>query len=273
MKAVENDATELQTHMLGTYHNLRIGIGVIGIGLPVVIGLGGAIADGEPLRQSMSAYYYSPAMRDVFVGVLIAIGACLYLYKGFSSKENRALNLAGVMVVGVALFPTSPPGDKEGSFLTVHSALAVLFFACIAYVAIFRASDTLRLIRDKDRAVRLRNTYRALGIGMLVSPLIAVGVAFALQPSREERSVVFFLEGAAVLMFGIFWLVKSRELRETDASLLALEGKLKASTSREKGKDDQPGILFQIAPTQPEDEALMMDASRQRPVAEGMDAV
>lgn len=261
MRAVENDATELQTHMLGTYHNLRIGIGVIGIGLPVVLWLGGAIADGEPLRQSLSAYYYSPAMRDVFVGVLIAIGACLYLYKGFGSRENWALNVAGVMVVGVALFPTSPPGDK-GSFLTVHASLALLFFACIAYVAVFRASDTLRLIRDGNRAVRLRSTYRALGIGMLVAPLIAVGVAFALQPSSEERPVVFLLEGAGVLMFGIFWLVKSRELRETDASLLALEGKLKASAAREKGRDDRPGILFQIAPTEPEDEALMKDASR-----------
>lgn len=266
MKAVENDATELQAHMLGTYHNLRIGIGVIGIGLPVVLGLGGAIADGEPLRQSMSAYYYSPTMRDVFVGVLIAIGACLYLYKGFSSRENWALNLAGVMVVGVALFPTSPPGDKEGSFLTVHSSLAVLFFACIAYMAIFRASDTLRLIRDGKRAVRLRSTYRALGIGMIVLPLIAVGVAFAFQRPSGERPVVFFLEGAAVLVFGIFWLVKSRELRETGASLLALEGKLKASAVREKGRDDQPGILFQIAPTEPEDEALMKDVSLGRPV-------
>lgn len=267
MRAVENDATELQAHMLGTYHNLRIGIGVIGIGLPVVLGLGGAIADGEPLRQSMSAYYYSPTMRDVFVGVLIAIGACLYLYKGFSSRENWALNVAGVMVIGVALVPTSPPGDKQGSFLTAHASLAVLFFACIAYVAVFRASDTLRLIRDGNRAVRLRRIYRALGIGMLVSPLIAVGVAFALQRSSEERSVVFFLEGAAVLMFGIFWLVKSRELRETDASLLALEGKLKASAAQERGMDDRPGILFQIAPTEPEDEALMKDASRGRPTA------
>lgn len=266
MRAVENDASELQAHMLGTYHNLRIGIGVIGIGLPVVLWLGGAIADGEPLRPSMSAYYYSPSMRDVFVGVLIAIGACLYLYKGFSSRENWALNVAGVMVIGVALIPTSPPGDKQG-FLTVHSSLALVFFAGIAYVAVFRASDTLRLIRDGNRAVRLRRIYRALGIGMLVSPLIAVGVAFALQRSSEERSIVFFLEAAAVLMFGIFWLVKSRELRETGASLLALEGKLRASSPREKGRDDQPGILFQIAPTDPEDEALMKDESPERPGA------
>ena len=94
MKNVEDNAAELQAHMVGTYHNLRVGIGVIGLALPVLLWLGGKFLDGMPLRGSMSAYYYSPTMRNVFVGILFAIGVGLYLYKGFSTKENWALNAA-----------------------------------------------------------------------------------------------------------------------------------------------------------------------------------
>jgi hypothetical protein len=48
-------------------------------------------------------------MRDWFVGALFAIAACLYLYKGFTPKENRLLNLAAVFAVGVAIFPMNWP--------------------------------------------------------------------------------------------------------------------------------------------------------------------
>jgi hypothetical protein len=50
----------------GTYHNLRLGVGVIGIAFPIVVWLGGMILDDEPLRSLMSAYYYSDAMRNTF---------------------------------------------------------------------------------------------------------------------------------------------------------------------------------------------------------------
>jgi hypothetical protein len=242
--AAEADADTLQKHMAGTYHNLRLGVGVVGLTLPIALWLGGMIFDREALRSSMSAYYYSDAMRNTFVGALITIGVILYLYKGFSTKENVALNLAGFFAVAVALIPTHP-ADTDGPLLTAHRVAAVLFFACIAYVAIFRASDTLSLIRDTDDAERLRIVYRSLGIAMGLLPLIAV--ILGTWDAALKSVVVFIVEAFAVWTFGIFWLVKSAELKATDAQRLALEGKLQAA-EQTSVPSPTPGRLVQIAP-------------------------
>lgn len=53
---------------------------------------------------SISAYYGGP-VRDVFVGVLIAIAACLVAYRGRFALEDFALNAAGFFAVYVALVP------------------------------------------------------------------------------------------------------------------------------------------------------------------------
>ena len=119
MKAVETHPDTLREHMLGTYHNLRVGIGVVGAILPFLLLLGGWLLDHESLQGSMSAYYYSPTMRDVFVASLGAIGLFLILYKGFSSREDRALDIAGVGALIVAFFPTglACPKDEVAAFL------------------------------------------------------------------------------------------------------------------------------------------------------------
>jgi hypothetical protein len=192
----------------------------------------------------MSAYYYSDAMRNTFVGALITIGVILYLYKGFSTKENVALNMAGVFAVATALIPTHP-GDTDGPLITPHRVAAVVFFACIAYVAIFRAADTLSLICDTDDAQKLRTVYRSLGIAMLLLPLIAV--ILGTRDAVLKSVVVFIIEAFAVWTFGVFWLIKSAELKATDAQRLALEGKLQAA-GQTGVPPASPGRLIQVEP-------------------------
>ncbi|WP_181033537.1 hypothetical protein [Arthrobacter sp. SX1312] len=53
---------------------------------------------------SISAYY-GGAVRDVFVGVLIATAACMVAYRGRFALEDFALNAAGFFAVFVALVP------------------------------------------------------------------------------------------------------------------------------------------------------------------------
>ena len=70
---------------------------------------------GIDLENSMSHYYVSfPSdnsskrafpMRAWFVGLLLSVGVFLYLYKGLSGNESVALNLGGLVVLGVSLFP------------------------------------------------------------------------------------------------------------------------------------------------------------------------
>lgn len=250
-KPAEALASTLQEHMIGTYLNLRVGIGIIGAALPAVLWLGGWLLDHEALRSSMSAYYYSPTMRDKFVGALVAIGVFLYLYKGFSTRENWALNLAGALAVGVALVPTSPPQDalthSAGAAVTAHGIFGVLFFLCIAYVCVFRASDTLSLFKDPREARGFATAYRSLGLGMFVSPFVAVVLSFFLEPGAHARTFQFFAEALSVWIFATYWLLKSAELKATGAERVALEGKLQARSSPEV-PGSTPGLLVRTEP-------------------------
>jgi hypothetical protein len=248
MRALDYDAGQLQKHIAATYFALRMGMGVLAAALPPLLWLGGHFADGEPLRASMSAYYYSPSMRDTFVGVLVAIGVFLYLYKGFSRQENWALNLAGALAIGIAMVPTSPCCAGHGTTVTPHGIFAALFFLTIAYVCLCRASDTLSLVRDTRKAKRLRAIYRVLGIAMVVSPAVAFALTVALRPGEGGRSLVFFVEAFAVWTFAVYWLTKSREMSETNAERLALERKLQRAAGPGPAGDRTPGRIVQIEP-------------------------
>ena len=211
---------ELQKHITGTYTTLRLGVAVIGIALPLLLWIGGLIVLDVPLRDSMSAYYHT-GMRNVLVGLLFATGACLYLYKGFSDQENVALNCAGIFAVCVAMFPPGLPGGPT-RLLTAHSAAGALFFLAVAYVCLFRAPDTLTLMRDAERARSYRRAYRLIGTGMVLSPVIAWVLTQFLR-GGDGNPYTFFIELAGTWIFGAYWLVKSREIAHTDAERRAAE--------------------------------------------------
>ncbi len=96
----------LQKHMESTYFNLRYGLLLIALVL-LLVPVTARMFVGIPFQGSLSAYYHAfdARFRDIFVGALVALGALLYLYKGFSRDENYVLNLAGAFAVGVAIIP------------------------------------------------------------------------------------------------------------------------------------------------------------------------
>ena len=99
--------SEIRRHITQAYFNLRFGNAVAAFLFPLILWFGGRFLADVPLQPSISAYYYTP-MRDIFVGILFAIGSFLYLYKGFSRQENYALNCAGLLALGIAVFPETP---------------------------------------------------------------------------------------------------------------------------------------------------------------------
>jgi hypothetical protein len=233
---------ELRKHVEATYFSLRIGMAVIAFAFPVLLAGGAWIGWHVPLQDSMSAYYYAGngAVRDWFVGVLVAIGAFLYLYKGFSPAENYALNLAGIFAVGIAVVPMQWACRPACSPVSVHGVCAVLFFLCIAYVCLFRASDTLALLSDPRKIRHYHRTYRTLGVVMVASPLAAFVVSGLLGRSS---SAVFFIEAFAVWSFAAYWLAKSLEMRATSAERLALEGRAARLRVPRRGQKDRAGIV------------------------------
>lgn len=224
------DADELQRHMLGTYFGLRIGLIVTGVALPLIVLFAGGILHHVWLKPSISDYYHPGPQalhffttRDFFVGGLFAAAACLYLYKGFSTRENVALNLAGVFACFVALLPTGAGDDDQGVIPVLHGTSAVLFFLCIAYVSLFHSRDTLRLL-PPDRRAYFAKRYVWTALALIASPLIAVVLSFTIE--GRFRALVFWVEACAVWAFAYYWYVKTREMRESRAEKRGLDAEL-----------------------------------------------
>lgn len=218
----------LSEHITATYLSLRLGIAVLSIGLPPALVLLGVLLGGVPLQASMSAYYHAGegAVRDVFVGTLCAVAAGLHLYKGITRLENQTLNLAALLLVGVALVPMAWDCGATCPKVSLHGTFAALFFVAIAYVCIFRASDTLSLIRDPALARRYRHTYQGLGVAMILAPATAGVLGWWLEQGSGQRWTLFLVEAAGVWTFAAYWLVKTFEMRRTHADTLAAEGRL-----------------------------------------------
>jgi hypothetical protein len=220
----------IQQQIFSTFFSLRVGTGIIGVLFPIVLGLGGWLHAGIQLQNSLSAYYYALgpgglSMRDWFVGGLFALGACLYLYKGFSLRENLALNTAGVFAVSIAVNPMHWP-EGTGPKIDVHGVSATLFFLAIAYVAVFCGDETLCAIHDLRIRARYRKTYALLAFLMVASPLSVV----VMNWFHKDNRYVLMLEVAGIYAFAAFWFTKTRELRFSAADRKALNGEL--------GRDD-----------------------------------
>ncbi|MET0535450.1 MAG: hypothetical protein ABW171_14630 [Steroidobacter sp.] len=240
MNSTKINPDRLMEHVLSTYHTLRYGMVIITLLYPVVIYLAGAFS-GEGLKGSLSDYYWSDAAgaepylpRTLFIGGLFAIAGFMYLYKGYTFKENVALNSAALLAIGVALVPTSH-GEWDPGYW--HGGFAVAMFLCLVYVVWFRARDTLDLhpAESGDGPATKRYSrawyqaqYSTLGTVMLLSPVTAA----ILELTVGDKSYVFFIEAAGIWAFGGYWLAKSWELQR-----LAKERSLMASAVTTKSPE------------------------------------
>ena len=237
----------IEQQIKATYSALRVGAAVIAFIFPLLLWGGGKVA-GFTLRDSMSAYYWAtptqlcpcgenpdhscktkgneanvalifPArqealepgtMRSWFVGLLFSIGALLYVNQGHSRKEDMALNLAGLLAVGVAVFPM--PWDCYHHTFSPHGFCAISFFLCIAFVSAVCSRDTLVLIRDKKLRAKYQQAYVGLAIAMVISPLAAYGFNFI----TSQRSPVYWAELFGIYAFAGYWCVKTKEMSGPD---------------------------------------------------------
>ena len=241
---------DLSKRIISTYFWLRIGMGVIALIFPVLLWIGGKVFGDLSLQGSMSAYYHAGngVMRDWFVGILFAIGIMLFLYQGFTNVEDYALNAAGVLTLGIALFPMTWPGSQKPLYYGfIHGLCAILFFICIGYVCIFHADDTLELlkrIRDEKTRRKYRRTYKILGVLMITSPLIAASVS-----ATDFHYYTFYVEAVGVWVFATYWLVKSQEVSLTRADEKAAKGEIEVIKDVNKaGKEELEFIPEKTVP-------------------------
>ena len=61
---------------------------------------------------------------------------------------------------------------------------------------------------------------------MVLSPAIAIFMTTVLQYDRPNKSMVFFVELVAMYVFAAYWILKSREIKATNAEQKAVKGGL-----------------------------------------------
>lgn len=172
-----------------TYRYLRVAIVALAVLLAVSV-VGQVVADGRPLG-SISAYYFTP-VRDVFVGVLVALGLSLVAIRG-RGIEDVLLNLAGMLAPIVAFVPTASTGDPLPDHdITVRSLLV------IGAIGVGFAALTARRLGGEQR--------RQAELGVISATSVVAGFAGWLSAAPDSfHTAAHYV--AAVGMFAMFVVV------------------------------------------------------------------
>lgn len=142
-------------------------------------------------------------MRNYFVGFLFAVGAILYVNKGYSFKEDIALNITAVSAVLIALFPM-PWSGSISKLYWVHGTATTMFFASIAFVSAFCSRDTVSLIASVTQRKIYTTIYSVLAILMIGAPIGAY--------VTPKNNSIYWVEFGGIWSFGAYWMVKGIEM-------------------------------------------------------------
>jgi hypothetical protein len=190
-----------------SYVFLSFGIGLVALLLPIVL----PIAGGYEGHYSISYFYHvGDLTRNILVGGLWATGVFLMLFHGLSRLENWILNVAGVAAILVAMNPM--PNDQANKQLTFHAASAMVFFACLAAVAVWLSKGRIQYIIYPPKRRRFAIAYTAAGVAMIAMPLAVAGLHF-LGGNVEQSHWIYWAEAFGIWSFAFYWFVKTLEYR------------------------------------------------------------
>jgi uncharacterized membrane protein SirB2 len=201
---------------LDHYVILKRTLGILGMVLPFVCILGGAIFAGTEVQNSVSHYYHTN-MRDVLVG-LGAVSLFLVTYQGYGPFDNLISTLTGIAGAGVVVFPcpTYPastglvgilqlPQDVSGN---IHLYCAGAFFLLLAFnsAVLFTITDQGKWTGKK----LVRNIiYIMCGCIMFACIVVLFIISRASPDFFSNSRVGLVFEAIMLFFFGVSWLVKS----------------------------------------------------------------
>jgi hypothetical protein len=200
------------TSMIRSYVFLRRSIGLIGMALPVLLIVGYLFWSPPTVLTSISGYFYSP-LRGVFVGSMCAVGVFLLSYRGIGIIDDLISNVAAVAAVGLALFPTTPPGPRTAAqqhIGVVHVVCATTFFLMLALFCLVRFPKPDSDASAADPHKRARDIVYYVTGGLILLCLLLV-VVTGLMPGTEPAHPLLVLETVAIFSFGVSWFVKATE--------------------------------------------------------------
>jgi hypothetical protein len=204
------------SHLEKSFIAQRRGMAILAAAFPAVFLASSWLLGRTEFQTSISAYYWTLDLeRNVFVGILCAVGVFLLLYKGYTLLEDRVLDVAGICAVGVAFFPMDKAGDCASAGFSLHGVFGVMFFACIFFICIFMSKHSLEDIPDQRRREKFALAYKICSTVMIGSIVLAVLSRFLPKEYIQalcENSAIFWFEAVGVWAFSAFWYIKTREL-------------------------------------------------------------
>jgi hypothetical protein len=171
------------------------------------------VADSDDWKACLTRLPVQVAgtMRNYFVGLLFAVGAILCANKGYSLKEDIALDITGVSAVLIALFPMPWTGPLS-KFYWVHGTATGMFFGSIAYVSAFCSRDTVRLIASATQRKLYTAIYSILAMLMIGCTICAYFI--------PKNNSIYWVEFSGIWAFGAYWIVKGIEMSGRDTEKL-----------------------------------------------------
>lgn len=201
-----------------SYLGIRRSLGLLAFLLPIILGPFGFFVMGIEIQDNMSSYYHTP-LRDIFVGIMCAMGIFLFCYHGYDVFENWTGNLACASAIGVALCPLDPNSDPlhQSSLLGyLHTLSGGVFFSTLAIYSLVHFPRGHFGLRLKSRDEQRDGIYFASGL-TIVGSMFLMGVHLFLLPEFAKALLnrwhfLFWMEWIAVWAFAVAWLVKGQAL-------------------------------------------------------------
>ena len=213
------------------FYRLRRSIGLVGLCFPFVLVIGGFAFSNleQAVLPTLSHYFFTP-MRDVFSGLLVAIGIFLISYKGYSSpggigSDAFLSTTAGILSIMVAFFPFQDCSDaactlpqaflSESIVQWIHYGAAIGFLYILSIMARrnFTQTGNQPVDPDKERRNRIyRNSGKTIQIALAVLILVAAIGFFVprFEAFADKTAIILVLESICIIAFAISWLVKGR---------------------------------------------------------------
>lgn len=214
----------MPNYNLYSYRRLRRAIGYLGISLPITLLILSQIDFFNTSVQPSISHFYYTNLREIFTGTLCAVGLFMIRYKGLGHRviwknDNFLTNVAGVMAVGVALFPTAPDNSDQKIYSLVplnteflgnlHYFFAASLFGVFALlsIAVFTLGSRSDA-RPKDTILTENLIYRTCGgLILLFAVLVPISSKYAMFPNST-----LILEALMLFAFGTSWMIKGRAL-------------------------------------------------------------
>lgn len=222
-----------------SYNSVRGLIGWVGIAMPIVlVGLGALIAsvhgdtygwDEAGIVQTSLSDYHGTYMRNVFVGMLTALGVFLLAYKGHDTRDDWMASLSGAMAILVAAFPDDcdPPASNvcnKDSFLGllsdatfveshwIHFGAAVTLFAVMGVMCLAQFTRTDQSDRIWPRQTEVTKGKWRRNIAFIVSGFVIhaclLAVAGSMLLAEDPGYSLLIAETIMVFAFGFAWQLK-----------------------------------------------------------------